>query len=1186
MNRKILSFFFLMFCLLIQAQEENSLLWKISGNGLKKDSYLYGTMHVSQKIAFHLDDVFYQSLLKSDFVGLESDPSTWLEYIFNSQEELDAFRGKSSFLNSDFYNTPFKLSEPKEQEIFFYLSREDMLLNSILYRNNQMQRDFQEDTFLDMFIYQAGKKNNKVIYSLEDYKTSVALVKKSSNDEMFKEDRAIWLQKKLKKENVLTLMNNAYRDRKIAFLDSLNQAMYNKTYLDNMIYIRNNNIAISIDSIVKKGSLFSAIGAAHLGGEKGVIELLRKKGYKVTPLQSSISKQAETYKKQIEDKEVKVNFVKETSPDKFFTAKVPSKMYELNLQNNTSYLSPDLTNGAYVIITRINTFSKLYGKNVKDENFDKLLYESIPGKILSKKEIEKNGIKGLDIINVTKSGNNQRYQLFFTPIEVLIFKMAGKKDYVKNYGDEFFNSIQFNHQITKKTKISPDFKGFEVEVPNYYSFTNQTRKGNRILQAIDNSGNYFFVKEVSYNDVKYIEEDIFELERIQERFYKNLELEYIKGVFEDKSKNSFVSSSTLKRGEKIYLKTITVANRYYLLGCVATSITVKNSFFNSFKLSDLKYPKINLEQKKDTSLYFSVNTMAEPEFSYLNRRVKKKKNYESFEKSITYTNNANEKVFVKLNKFNDLASFEDINDLWKKNSFSNDLLNLNYKFGDYISPHLSAIRKLNRLRKYKERKGVDKNGFNYYSYYLKDSLSSKAIKIKHVLASGAIYELKTLVDTSSSESKFVKSFFTSFKPKDTVLGKPIFKDKTEQFFKAIKEKDSLATNSYSVVNFKRKHINKIINVLKNYNFEDNQLKIKEDLIKKLAKFKTKKVTNFLNDLYVESFSNPVNQIAVIKSIVNDKSKDSYKRLLKLFEADIPLTSNKYQLNTVFNRIEDSLEIARELYPEILTYATIEEYKKPIYNLLVSITDKELLSSNDYKGFKKQILSQAKIELKRQLAKKSTNNYSLSTTGELLKSYIKLLYPFRKDNNVKVFLKNVEYVKDASVTSTLLSLQLKNSEKYNKELFQKIVEDSDTRGILFSELHKIKRTKFYPEKYKSKKDIYKSLLFKSNFKKELKDTIVYLGNRDFKVNNTSYESYFYKSKPHKNSKNNYNRKWKINYVIVKSDSNKIVTKFARIRKNVLLELTKSIDEVIDEKVEEFSLKDRKRVNLNSRNYGGY
>ena len=46
------------------------LLWEISGNGLDKPSYLYGTMHVSKKVAFHLSDTFFIALKNVDKVAL------------------------------------------------------------------------------------------------------------------------------------------------------------------------------------------------------------------------------------------------------------------------------------------------------------------------------------------------------------------------------------------------------------------------------------------------------------------------------------------------------------------------------------------------------------------------------------------------------------------------------------------------------------------------------------------------------------------------------------------------------------------------------------------------------------------------------------------------------------------------------------------------------------------------------------------------------------------------------------------------------------------------------------------------------------------------------------------------------------------------------------------------------------
>ena len=51
----------------------NTLLWKISGNGLKKDSYLYGTMHVQDKRLFRFPDSLYHFLEKADGYAMEVD---------------------------------------------------------------------------------------------------------------------------------------------------------------------------------------------------------------------------------------------------------------------------------------------------------------------------------------------------------------------------------------------------------------------------------------------------------------------------------------------------------------------------------------------------------------------------------------------------------------------------------------------------------------------------------------------------------------------------------------------------------------------------------------------------------------------------------------------------------------------------------------------------------------------------------------------------------------------------------------------------------------------------------------------------------------------------------------------------------------------------------------------------------
>src|SRR5688500_2580897 len=78
--------------LLLQAQPKPknkkypSLLWELTGNGLKKPSYLFGTMHVSSKLGFHLADSCYLGMRNADVVALETNPESWQEDM--SQYEL------------------------------------------------------------------------------------------------------------------------------------------------------------------------------------------------------------------------------------------------------------------------------------------------------------------------------------------------------------------------------------------------------------------------------------------------------------------------------------------------------------------------------------------------------------------------------------------------------------------------------------------------------------------------------------------------------------------------------------------------------------------------------------------------------------------------------------------------------------------------------------------------------------------------------------------------------------------------------------------------------------------------------------------------------------------------------------------------------------------------------------------
>jgi len=81
-----------------QSKKYPSLFWEITGNGLAKPSYLFGTMHVSSKMVFHLSDSFYYAMKNVDAVALELNPDLWQGQMVN----LD--RLKQNYAN--FVQTP------------------------------------------------------------------------------------------------------------------------------------------------------------------------------------------------------------------------------------------------------------------------------------------------------------------------------------------------------------------------------------------------------------------------------------------------------------------------------------------------------------------------------------------------------------------------------------------------------------------------------------------------------------------------------------------------------------------------------------------------------------------------------------------------------------------------------------------------------------------------------------------------------------------------------------------------------------------------------------------------------------------------------------------------------------------------------------------------------------------------
>src|SRR3984885_4381254 len=141
-------------------------------------------MHVSSKMVFHLSDSFYLGIKNSDVVALELDPQLWQDQLFRFQNMQTNLRFYTQGSPNDYINEKSFQLEKYEDRLKAALSENPAVINGLLYRTVQPRADFEEDTYLDLYIYQTGKRFGKQATGVENYFETEKLILEATQDMM------------------------------------------------------------------------------------------------------------------------------------------------------------------------------------------------------------------------------------------------------------------------------------------------------------------------------------------------------------------------------------------------------------------------------------------------------------------------------------------------------------------------------------------------------------------------------------------------------------------------------------------------------------------------------------------------------------------------------------------------------------------------------------------------------------------------------------------------------------------------------------------------------------------------------------------------------------------------------------------------------------------------------------------
>ena len=273
-----------------------SLLWKVSGNGLKNPSYIFGTHHLAPlsildkvngfKEAFDASQQVVGELNMKDAQSPEGikkmqdkmfiTNDTTAQILFSDTEQATI----NSFLKA---NLGFDLNQvPKIRPAFISMMVAMTVAAKALSFNPKEQ--------LDGYFQTKGEESGKKIAALETLEFQRDLLYDSQSLQRQARLLVCSLSDTAKIVKDTKELTEAYNSFNIDKMQKLSEEKQGNSCdpipgeMESMIDNRNKDWAAKLPAIMKETPSFIAVGALHLPGGNGLLSLLRKQGFKVEPV--------------------------------------------------------------------------------------------------------------------------------------------------------------------------------------------------------------------------------------------------------------------------------------------------------------------------------------------------------------------------------------------------------------------------------------------------------------------------------------------------------------------------------------------------------------------------------------------------------------------------------------------------------------------------------------------------------------------------------------------------------------------------------------------------------------------------------------------------------------------------------------------------------------------------------------
>ena len=284
----------MMLALASQAQ----LLWKVSGNGLGRPSYIMGTYHFAP--ASMIDNIpgMEQAFEGCDVVVGEIDKEEMMSQNVQMKMGMAMMAPPDSTLDKMFSPEDYAIVEKVFDKYFgamgVKLSQMNMLKPSAISVQMQAMQavkyfpNFDQNNLIDMAVQTRANEMGRPSIGLETIEEQTNLLFNTPLDE-----QAAGLLDACKKDDLFMVMSSALVEAYMAQdLEKIQSIMTDPELggddaeaMDALIYDRNRSWVVKLVKMMPERTCLVCVGAGHLPGEQGLLQLLRDRGYTVEPMQ-------------------------------------------------------------------------------------------------------------------------------------------------------------------------------------------------------------------------------------------------------------------------------------------------------------------------------------------------------------------------------------------------------------------------------------------------------------------------------------------------------------------------------------------------------------------------------------------------------------------------------------------------------------------------------------------------------------------------------------------------------------------------------------------------------------------------------------------------------------------------------------------------------------------------------------